>query len=198
MKQLLGPLLAILSAGSLGAVPLAAMAATVTFTDTVTLPTPICVSKAAPASCAGTARVSVPSEPLVLDINSLGFQQGSTITAAKLTLYLADDGGSGDGSEKLDLSLDGIPAVTNADANHDLTVSLSNFSSLEQDGQLSVALTARTGDFFLEGATLTVWDDPVGQNPVAGGVVAEPATLVLLGSGLVALAGIGRKRRARQ
>jgi hypothetical protein len=179
--------------GLMSALPAPGSAATLSFTDTIGPGLHVCLSAAAPAACDG-AGPSSPGITFTLDVTGDGFIPGSPITAASLTLSLSDDHGSGDGSDKMDLLLDGTPAVINADANHDRTLDLSGFGSLLADGKLIVELTARTGDFFFEGASLTVWDDPLENPRVDGAGVPNPAALLLLGSGVGVLATLARRR----
>jgi len=161
-------------------------AASILFTDSIGPGIHQCLSEAAPTACAGGGGVSSIGHTFTLDITSFGFIVGSLITEANLTIDLADDGGPADGSEKIDVTLDGVLVKNNADANHDVIIDFSSFDSLA-DGLLVVELGARSGDFFFEGATLTVWDDPPGPAPGASAAVPLPATLALLTSGLAAV-----------
>jgi hypothetical protein len=199
MKRLLG--FAAGALGSLAALPGAALAASIVFTDIEGPGLHQCISASA-AACAGGSP-STGSTTLTLDITDHGFVPGSLITEATLTLDLADDGGAGDGSEKLDLDLDGVTVQSNANANHDVVITFSDFGDLA-DGVLTVELVGRSGDFFLEGATLRVVDDPptTGQNegttgseqePTGPTAVPAPAAGVLLAAGLL---GLGWRRRA--
>jgi hypothetical protein len=201
MKRLLGLVAGAL--GSLAALPGAALAASVVFTDIEGPGLHQCISASA-AACAGGSPSSG-SATLTMDITEHGFVAGSLITEATLTLTLADDGGAGDGSEKLDLELDGVTVQSNANVNHSIVITFSDFDDLA-DGLLTVELSARSGDFFLEAATLAVVDDPAegttgsdqgttgsDQQPAAPTAVPAPAAVVLLAVGLL---GMGWKRRA--
>jgi len=174
--------------------PAAALASSLVFTDTEGPGLHKCLSAAAPTACAGAGDPSSSSYSFTLDVGQT-FDPISLITEAHLTIDLADDGGSADGSEKLDITVDGVLIHNNADANHGVTIDFSSFGSLG-DGKVDVILTARRGDFFYEGATLTVWDDPptapAATTPDAA--VPAPAALVLLSSGL---AGVAWSRRRR-
>lgn len=58
------------------------------------------------------------------------------------------------------------------------------------DGNLAVKITATKGDFYFDKSTLTVDADRPAPAPVP-----EPATLMLLGSGLIGLAGFRRRQK---
>jgi PEP-CTERM motif-containing protein len=195
-------LLGLVAAGallSMTALSGSALAST-TFTD-VTPATNVCISTAAPTGCGGSSALG--STTFTMDITDSGFVPGSTITFAELTLTLVDDGGAADSGEKLDLTVDGTVVQHNANANHDAVVTFADYTSLS-DGKLVVVLGATDGDFFFNGATLTVVDDPpttgsdqtgtVGSNEqAAAAAVPAPAALMVLGTGLVAM---GWRRRA--
>ena len=108
-----------------------------------------------------------------------------------MSLYLSDDRGSGDGSDKLDLFLDTVDMQVNGDAQNDLVLALIDLSTLG-DG-LDVRLQAHSGDFLFGGATLTLTVEDRQQDPGPDPIettttaVPVPAPLVLVGLGLVAL-----------
>ena len=179
MKRLLGFVAGAL--GSLAALPGAALATSVIFTDIEGPGLHRCISVSA-AACAGGSLYSA-STTLTMDITAL-VPESLVITEATLTLTLADDGGAGDGSEKLDLKLDGVTVQNNANVNHEIVITFADFSDLA-DGMLTVELVGRSGDFFVEGATLRVVGDTT--------AVPMPAAGVLLGAGLL---GLGWRRRA--
>jgi hypothetical protein len=200
MKRLLGFVAGAL--GSLAALPGAALAASVVFTDIQGPGLHQCISASA-AACAGGSPSSG-SVTFTMNITEHGFLPGSSlITEATLILTFADDGGAGDGSEKLDLKLDGVTVQSNANVNHDLEITFSDFTDLA-DGLLTVEIVGRSGDFFLLGATLRVVGGPPttgpdggttggGQQPAGPTAVPAPAAAVLLAVGAL---GMGWKRRA--
>ena len=186
MKRLLG-FAAASALIALGA-PAPALAESLTFIDTEGPGLHVCVSTSAPTSCNGGV-ASTDTHAFTLNILTDGFIPNSPITSAVLVLDLADDGGSGDGADKLGLVLDGTSIPYPGDANHAAVITLSDVSSLA-DGKLDVVVSATTGDFFLEGARLTVVDAPAST-----AAVPAPAALVLLGAGL---AGAAWRRRAER
>ena len=102
---------------------------------------------------------------LFLQLRPLGRRgRDEVITAATLSLYLSDDRGSSDGSDKLDLFLDFVDMQVTGDVQNDLVLPLIDLSLLG-DGLLHVQLLAETGDFFFEGASLTPTVETREQNP---------------------------------
>jgi hypothetical protein len=66
-----------------------------------------------------------------------------------------------------------------------------NFAPGGATGRYVGVIAAQSGDHFLQIAEVRVFGDPTGIS-----AVPEPATVALVGGGLVALAGIARRRRA--
>jgi hypothetical protein len=173
-----------------------ARAAPVAFTHTLAGPA-VCLSAGSPDPCHGSIAGSVPGAELDHVLPAYLTAPGYALTAAELHLQLADDFGQGDGSEKLDLWVDGTRIVSNADANHDQTILLTNLAWLA-DGYLEVRVAAGRGDFFLLGSTLSVTGETVALDTATapGGRVPAPGGLGLLAAGGVLLAVLrGRARR---
>lgn len=152
---------------------------------------PLCLSVDAPTACnAGGA--STHDYTFTIDVSG-AIDVDHTISGATLSLNLFDDFGRADGSEKLQLFLDGVQVPADGDVQHDLVLPLADLGSLD-DALLTVLLRADTGDFFFGGATLTLLlaervetpNDIVPPGPTAS-PVPLPGTLVLLGLGAAAL-----------
>jgi hypothetical protein len=103
--------------------------------------------------------------------------------------------GRADGSEKIDLTVNGVDLQVNGDANSDFVIALADPGSLS--GILNITVGADTGDYFFAGATLALTVEAAGGTdeiqPLADAAVPVPPSMVLLGLGLVAVA---TRRRA--
>lgn len=183
MQKVLRRMLVVL-AGLAGMIPAGAGATTITYTLSGA---PICLSANAPAPCnEGGASLTA----YAFSFNFPGVPGADEIiTAATLTLNVWDDFGQADGSEKIDLVLDVADILVSGDVQNDIVISLADLDALS-DSLLLVTLGADTGDFFFGGASLalTVEDRPEEDVPPVTSSVPLPATLVLLGLGLVAVA----------
>lgn len=193
MQVLLGALLGVfIWVGAVGG-PAPAGAISITI-GAIADPTPdLCLSTSAPTACNGGG-ASAGSVELTIAFADL--LAGDIIASAELHITLWDDFGKADGNEKIDVFVDGLGVLYNADANHDAVVALSDFS-LFADGEAKVLVVARDGDFFLGGASLSLSverpESPAGGEPssVEGvgpdGRVSAPVPLLLLGLGTAVL-----------
>ena len=155
---------------------------------------PLCLSANATAACNGGS-ASTATYSFSFDLSGVA-DADEIITAATLTLHVSDDMGRSDGSEKIDLFIDGVDMQVNGDAQNDFVISLADPGSLGDI--LEIILGADTGDYFFEGATLTLTvEDAEGTDEIEPQVdataVPVPPSMVLLGLGLVAVAA---RRRA--
>jgi hypothetical protein len=137
--------------------------------------------------CGGPYSVNIP-----LDIIGAGYQPGvDTLYKYRIDVYLYDDADKSGGagyietvglSNKLTLfTLGTNPVALKSDAQF--------LPLLKDDGHLDLILKIMCGDFYFDRAVISALGCENGPAPVP-----EPATMLLLGSGLVGLAGYGRKR----
>lgn len=135
----------------------------------------------------------------IFDIrDNLGWNiPGQVFNNGRITLYVRDDGGNGDGSDKATFAFEAGTGTTNANINaSDWSGIFVVDSSAFADGLISATLTATVGDFYFERADLDVESNYTYIEPNTENPVPEPSTIFLLGAGLGGMAIWRRKRTA--
>ena len=111
-----------------------------------------------------------------------GFLPGEPIHGARLTLDMYDDAPPSDKRERVTVDIEGQNYGTFVITGAPLVLTVN--PELLDDGILKIALLRSKGDFFFAESTLVTH-------------APEPSTLILLGSGLAGVAGLGFRRRQK-
>ncbi len=136
--------------------------------------------------CGGPYSVDIP-----LNIIGAGYQPGvDTLYKYRIDVYLYDDADtSGEAGYIKTLGLDQLKLFNLSSSPVSIYSNWLGVQLIKGDGALDLTLKIMCGDFFFDKAIITALGCDNGPAPVP-----EPATMLLLGSGLVGLAGFGRKK----
>jgi hypothetical protein len=149
-----------------------------------------------------------PASPLVTSGNPISFEfdisdQFTTLTSATIAIHVTDTSVTGPNQETYQydigtaqsFSCDNGNCVPTPGETKLITLDATSIADLAADGKINVTIKAISGDFYFADALLTaqVTSAPQGNNAV-NGTVPEPATLFLLGAGLVGLGSRFRRR----
>ncbi len=106
------------------------------------------------------------------------------IESATLTAYTYDDGGKADGTEKATITIDNTSYANLQPTNQSFTYVV---TTDVQDGTLDFNIESTQGDFYFGRVVLDIQTS----------LIPLPSTVLLLGTGLIGLAALGRRRRRK-
>ena len=123
------------------------------------------------------------------DITNDGFNPVTQdVTSASISLNFTDDGGRFDFGETADLDVGNNYFYWGVDTG-DVSFTITSLMTLSDSGTIDCTLTAEAGDFYFNSAILSAEGTEPSSAPVP-----EPSTILLMGAGLLGLAGYNRKR----
>lgn len=130
------------------------------------------------------------------DLRNDGYLAGIEIDDYTLSINVYDDGSGWLETDSETVMITTLGGVTIADVAMGYVEQdwgIFGVLDLEDDGTLNVWVASLMGDFYLDSASLIAHGDDGTVAPPKN-PVPEPASLILLGAGLLGLAGIARKK----